>query len=78
MRLHRYRGRENGVMVIGTKSELKALGQSLLSFAEAAPELSPQDWPPQIVQFVTDSSVNSLVSFHLETASGQKPKSNLP
>jgi hypothetical protein len=78
MRLHRYRGRENGVMVIGKASELKELGKLLLGFAETAPESSPQEWPPQITEVAVDGSKGFLLSFHLETTSGTKPKTNIP
>ena len=38
MRLHRYRGKENGLMVIGTASELRMLANSLLFFLADKPD----------------------------------------
>ena len=78
MRMHHYRGRENGLMVIGSASELKALGQMLVSFTESSPELSPEDWPPRISNAPLDQKSNFALSFHLETVSGAKPKTNFP
>ena len=78
MRLHRYRGRENGVMVMGTASELKTLAEALLSFTASAPEKSPEKWPPFITRYVTDRSADFLLSFHLDTEAGNEPPSNLP
>ena len=78
MRLHRYRGKENGLMVIGTASELRTLGQSLLSLTDPASELSEQHWPPLLMQVVIDHSSDFQLSFHLDTVLGKEPKSNVP
>lgn len=76
MRLHRYRGRENGLMVIGTASELRSLANALLAFAADKPEKAAADWPPRAME--VPIAPDFPLSFHLETTSGEKPASNLP
>ena len=47
--LHAYSGRENGLMVVGDRSSLKALGQQLVAAADAeAASPSAQSWPVEI------------------------------
>jgi hypothetical protein len=78
MRLHRCRGKETGLMLIGSASELRTLGQSLLSFAQTASELSEQHWPPLAAHVATDPAGDFQLSFHLDTVSGTEPMSNFP
>lgn len=72
--LHAYSGRENGLMVVGDRSSLKALGQQLVAAADAeAASSSGQSWPiaiahPEVAGPYKDISGFSL-SFHLEGAS---------
>ena len=76
MRLHLYRGKENGLMVMGTAAELKSLANALLAFASEKPERSTAEWPPVATEI--NVAPNFLLSFHLETTRGDKPASNLP
>jgi hypothetical protein len=78
MRLHRYRGKESGLMVIGTSSELRALGQSLIAAAEHPPEPLVKDWPPQVAEAAIVGAQEFLLSFHLEALGASTPKSKLP
>jgi hypothetical protein len=78
MRMHRYRGKENGLMVIGSSSELRALGQSLIAAAEDPPAPLVKDWPPEVATASVAASHEFLLSFHLEVAGASKPKSNFP
>lgn len=69
--LHAYSGRENGLMVVGNRPSLKALGQQLVAVADAeAASPSAQGWPveiahPEVVGPCKDIPDFSL-SFHLE------------
>ncbi|MBS0372288.1 MAG: hypothetical protein JSS57_24160 [Proteobacteria bacterium] len=71
--LHIYSGRENGLMVVGDRSSLKALGQQLVVAADVdSPAPSAQGWPmeiahPEVVGPYKDVSGFAL-SFHLEGA----------
>jgi hypothetical protein len=67
MRIHRYVGRENGLMLIGTASELRRLGEKLLSQSENRPEKSPEAFPPLITDLNIESTRPYAVSVHLET-----------
>lgn len=78
MRLVRYGGRENGLMVIGSASELKRLGEALLSIPDEAPELSPEHWPPLVAEAIIGAGRDYKLSFHLDTEVGDVPKSNFP
>jgi len=78
MRMHRYRGKENGLMVIGTSSELRALGESLIAAANDPPAPLVKDWPPQVAEATVTSSSEFLLSFHLEVLGASNPKSNFP
>jgi len=67
--LHAYSGRENGLMVVGSKDALQALGAKLIE-AKAEPSARANNWPatvatPQTVGPYTNVSDFSL-SFHLE------------
>lgn len=69
--LHAYSGRENGLMVVGNRPSLKALGQQLVAAADVeASSPSAQGWPvkiahPEVVGPYKDIPDFSL-SFHLE------------
>ena len=78
MRMHRYRGHENGLMIIGTATELRALGQSLLEVNDEALGLSFQSWPEHVAQIAIDTGDNFPLSFHMDTGAGDKPSTNFP
>ena len=78
MRLHRYRGKENGLMVIGSPSELRALGESLIAAAEYPPKPLVNGWPPAVAKASVTGSPGFFLSFHLEALGETTPKSNLP
>jgi hypothetical protein len=78
MRMHRYRGKENGLMIIGTSSELLALGQSLIAAAENPPAPLVKDWPPEIAEVAIAGISQFSLSFHLEAHGSTTPKSNFP
>jgi hypothetical protein len=50
----------------------------LISFAENSPELSPKDWPPRIGAVSLEHGGDFSLSFHLDTISRAKPKTNYP
>ena len=79
MRIHRYRGRENGLMIIGSKDELIRLGRALAAASPAIARVDPNEWPPQVAAFKPLSADGQFtVSFHLETVSEKKPDTNFP
>ena len=69
--LHSYSGRENGLMVVGTVSSLRALAQQLLSATETeSPPSGSEPWPrevatPEVVGPFKDLPGFTL-SFHLQ------------
>jgi hypothetical protein len=65
-------------MIIGTATELRALGQSLLEVNDEASDLSFQKWPERVAQIAIDTRDNFLVSFHMDTAAGDQPSTNFP
>ena len=76
--LHAYSGRENGLMVVGDRSSLKALGQQLVAVAEAEATSSAEGWPveiahPEVVGPYKDIPGFAL-SFHL---AGPSPAAEL-
>jgi hypothetical protein len=78
MRMHRYRGKENGLMIIGTSSELRALGQSLIAAAENPPAPLVKDWPPEVAEVAIAGVSEFSFSFHLEAPGSSTPKSSFP
>ena len=65
-------------MVIGSSSELRALGQSLIAAAEHPPEHLAADWPPPVAAAAVAGAPEFLLSFHLEALGASTPKSNFP
>jgi hypothetical protein len=78
MRLVRYGGKENGLMVIGSASELRRLGEALLSIPDEAPDLSSERWPPVVAEAFIEADQDYKLSFNLDTVAGDIPKSNFP
>jgi hypothetical protein len=78
MRLHRYGGKENGLMIIGSESELRRLGEALLSLKETSPDRLPGRWPRSLATFSIDTSPDFKLSFHLDIPDGDVPASNFP
>jgi hypothetical protein len=78
MRLHRYRGKENGLMIMGTASELRTLGEALIAAAGHPPESPIPGWPVQVAGAPITSSQDFLLSFHLEASNASTPQSNFP
>lgn len=69
--LHSYSGRENGLMVVGDRASIKALGEQLVAAAEA--EVPPEgkgDWPVEISHPPVAGPYKDVpdfsLSFHLE------------
>jgi hypothetical protein len=65
--LHAYSGRENGLMIVGTKDALHALGAQLLTATETP---ARESWPPPVATPQTVGPYakvkNFSLSFHLE------------
>ncbi len=72
--LHAYSGRENGLMIVGTRSSLKALGQQLVAAADAEPSSSSTaNWPIEVSHPAVAGPYKDVpdfaLSFHLEGSS---------
>lgn len=78
MRLVRYAGKEDGLMVIGNASELRQLGAALLALPEDVPNLSSERWPRLVVEVGVDATQDYKLSFSLDTTAGDIPKTNFP
>lgn len=78
MRMHRYHGKENGLRVIGSSSELRSLGESLIAAAEHPTAPPIEDWPPEVAEVAIASPHPFLLSFHLEAPGASAPESNFP
>ncbi len=62
---------------MGTASELKTLGETLISAAETIPERTSEDWPPKIANLPHTKQHEYSVSFHLETETADSPKTEI-
>ena len=79
MRIHCYKGRENGLMIIGSKDELIELGNALAAASPGIHRVDPKTWPPQVATFKPLSADGQFtVSFHIETTAEKNPKTNFP
>lgn len=79
MRIHRYRGRENGLMIIGSVDELMKLGHALVAASPGILRVDPKRWPPEVAAFRPLSANGEFtVSFHFDTAVDKKPETNFP
>jgi hypothetical protein len=78
--LHAYSGRENGLMVVGDRRSLKALGQQLVAAADTEPSSSSskENWPVEVLHPAVAGPYADVpdfaLSFHLE---GSTPASEL-
>lgn len=78
MRLVHYAGKENGLMMIGSASELRQLGQALAAIPENAAEFSQEAWPPLVAEAHLDGDRGFVISFNQDTTARNIPKSNFP
>lgn len=72
--LHSYSGRENGLMVVGDRNALRALGQQLVAAADAEDSSPPtQGWPVEVSHPVVVGPYKDVpefsLSFHLQDSS---------
>lgn len=73
-RIHEYRGRENGVMIIAPAGTLRSLAGVLKEFAAASVERSNTDWPPVVCEIQDTTRSRELkITFHLETENAALP-----
>jgi len=76
VRVHQYTGRENGIMIIGTRTDWRCLANQLFAATENAAKKKDAAWPPLIAKSKVSGRWDYSVSFHLETESGV-PKDRL-
>ena len=74
MRVHAYRGKECGLMLIGTATEIRSLGQGLVGACRDLPETEAINWLRRLEEFQIANRPNYSISFHLETSDGAEPK----
>ena len=74
IRLHKISGKERGLMVIGSASELRALASDLLAATNGKPEKTSEDHPVMLSEFLPVKDLDQGLSFHLETEKGDLPK----
>jgi len=73
-RAHEYTGREKGMMVIGSATQLQQLSELL----KAPIHTETTEWPTQVTSINIGSESNPyILSFHIENNSN-KPVSNIP
>jgi hypothetical protein len=68
--VHAYTGRENGLMIIGTREQLSQFAQDLLSGLDQPNHSEIPGWPAQILAIDAPSPYTQKdfsVSFHLQT-----------
>jgi len=75
-RIHHYFAKERGLMIIGTASDLRLLGQRLVDECRDASETEDIKWPRQVADVAVSNVVGYSVSFHLETHQRSEPKGN--
>ncbi len=61
-------------MIIGSASELSALGESLKSATEGKLERTSEEWPLLLVNLQHKEDQKFQISFHLETETGRQPE----
>jgi len=76
MRIHEYSGKEKGLMIIGSASDIKYLGQCLIDSCNDMPESEKTEWPRTLHNLEIRNAPGYSLSFHLETTMGDKPKGN--
>jgi hypothetical protein len=75
-RIHHYDAKEHGLMIIGTASDLRELGERLLNECRDAPEAEEVEWPRHVAGVVVSNAFDYSVSFHLETRNQAQPAGN--
>ena len=78
MRIHQYNGRESGLMIIGSATELRKLGEQLQTLAANQPDFVNKYWPHNLVSIEIDNSVDFSLSFNIDTKFRTNPTSNIP
>lgn len=78
MRIHQFNGKESGLMIIGSATELRRLGEQLQALTTDKPDFSNANWPTQILSIDIDRSVDFSLSFNIETRARNVPVSNMP
>lgn len=78
MRAHIYgTGTEDGMMLIGSSGEMRALADRLVQGMSGIQADSGQQWPPEIACCEVDGTPFK-VSFHLESGRGVPPTNVVP
>jgi hypothetical protein len=74
VRVHRISGKERGLMVIGTASELRSIGTGLLAGLDGKPEKSSSAFPEMVFACLAVEEKDQGLTFNLETEAGDQPK----
>ena len=78
MRIHQFNGKESGLMVFGSATELRKLGEQLQTLAADKPEFNEANLPQQLVSIPINPSTDFSLSFHIDTKAQNQPASNVP
>ncbi|GAB2180627.1 hypothetical protein DLREEDagrD3_08500 [Denitratisoma sp. agr-D3] len=73
LKVFAYSGRENGLMVVGSREALAELASKLQDAAQHLPPASADQWPPEILSYEPKvgpfkNQNDWLLSFHIEGA----------
>jgi hypothetical protein len=75
IRIHKISGKERGLMVIGTASELRHLATDLKAGLDGKPEKTEANFPEFVTACLPVKNLDQGISFNLETSSGDQPRS---
>ena len=73
MRIYATRAR---VMLIGSTTDIRSLGQRLVDACRDLPETEAVSWPRCLHELRLANVRNFSIEFHLETSDGAEPKGN--
>lgn len=78
MCIHQYSNKESGLMIIGSATELRKLGEQLQALTANQPDFVNKYWPQNIASIKIDHSVDFSLSFSIDTKFHTNPPSNIP
>ena len=70
LHIHAYTGRENGIMIIGTKDELRQFAVDLQESLEIEPKSTTPGWPQEVLVVSGESPFSDRdypITFHVRT-----------
>ncbi len=74
VRVHAVTGKERGLMIIGSASDLRTMATDLAAGLVGKPETVTSSFPELVALYQPVQDLDQGVSFHLETQSGDQPR----